>query len=303
MTESTNTTPAQAIANANSAPAPEKTEAAPEAAEQPKQETAAQKERRLLKAKVNGREVEVDEETLLKHYSRGAGADEKLREAAQIRKHAESFFEQFQNDPESVLDNPKLSIDKQKLAQKWLKEAIEAELMENDPEAKHMSDVERRLKEYEDREKKQKEEEQKSQYQKVVESRREAIASKLTAALEMSPLSKNPDIQAEVVTEMAKYMRICKQAGHDVSPEELAEHVHNTRLASYHALAQDIDGDDLIGWLGEAVVNKIRKADLARLRKSREVESPQVAQEWSRNDKRESKPKISSNELRRMLNK
>jgi hypothetical protein len=48
-------------------------------------ETANQREKRLLETTVNGRKVKIDEETLLKDYSKYSAADEKFREAAELR--------------------------------------------------------------------------------------------------------------------------------------------------------------------------------------------------------------------------
>jgi hypothetical protein len=68
---------------------------------------------------------------------------------------------------------------------------------------------------------------------------------------------------------MAVYLRAAKEQGEDVSPQELAEYVENNRFKQYHMLANQFEGDELINFLGEAVVNKIRQADLARIRAKR----------------------------------
>ena len=80
-------------------------------------------------------------------------------------------------------------------------------------------------------------------------------------------------------------MRLCKDAGYDITPQELAQHVEKKNLQSYQGVAGKLEGDELISFLGEDIVQKIRRADLSRIKKSREVAPPQTASSWeSRKD-------------------
>jgi hypothetical protein len=262
----------------NTAPAPQQGEAQEQGqptnnAQAPK-ETQVQKEKRLLKAKIDGREETVDEETLLRHYQKERTADQKLREAAKMRKEMEAFYEALENDPESILNDPRLPIKKRDLAMKWLTEQIDEELKQVDPRDQELEEYRKKLEAYEKQEQEAKTKQEQEQYQAIVEKRKEAIATTLTKAMEMSPLSKDPETQAETLREMVLYMRLCRDAGYQVTPEELAQHVEKGRMKSYQSVANQLEGDDLINFLGEAIVNKIRKADLARLQKQREVPPP-----------------------------
>lgn len=69
------------------AKAPENASASPAGASQAKPETPAAK---TFKVKVDGQEQEISEEELLKAYSKAAGADKRLKEAAEARKAADS---------------------------------------------------------------------------------------------------------------------------------------------------------------------------------------------------------------------
>lgn len=269
------------------------------------QQAEPKPQKRFLKTKVNGKEVQVDEDTLLRDYSKYAAADQRFKETAEMRRSIEAFYEALENDPESLLSDPRLPINKQRLAQKWLREQIEAQLKEEeaDPRDVKLSEYERELKKYKEAEERQKQEHEQREYQKVVDTRREAIATVFNKALEITPLSKNPEIQAEVLREMASYMRMCKQAGHEVSPEELASHIQKNRLNSYHTLANQLEGDELISWLGEAIVHKIRKADLTRLRAQREAPAPEVADEWQPADRKRKREIITPEELIRRARK
>jgi hypothetical protein len=243
-------------------------------------ETPAQAERRKLKAKVNGKEREVYEDDVLRDYQKYASADEKLREAAQKRKDIDRFYEQLENDPESLLNDPRLPINKQELAMKWLTEQIEHEVKYADPKDRELDEIRRELEQFKNRDKEVEETKQQQEHRQLVEQRREAIATTLSEAMALSPLSKDPDTAAATLREMAMHMRLCKDAGYEITPQELAQHVEKKNIKTYHTLAGRLEGDDLISFLGEEIVQKIRRADLSRIKKSREVAKPEVASEW-----------------------
>ena len=243
-------------------------------------ETQAQAERRKLKAKVNGKEREVYEDDLLRDYQKYSSADEKLREAAQKKKDIDAFYERLESDPESILSDPRLPINKQELAMKWLTEQIEQEVKYADPKDREMDELRRELDKFKNRDREVEETKQQQEHRQLVESRREAIATTLSEAMALSPLSKNPEVAAQTLREMALHMRLCKDAGYEVSPQELAQHVERKNLQSYQVVAGKLEGDELISFLGEEIVQKIRRADLSRIKKSREVEAPQVANHW-----------------------
>lgn len=236
------------------------------------------------KAKVNGRDVEVDSDTLVKHYQKQESSEQKLREAAKARKEVESFYEQLQNDPETILNDPRLSLKKRELAEKWLMEELQASLGEPvDPRDIELSNIKKELEKYQNQEKQTKEQKEQEEYQTLVNSRREAIATTLSKAMEHSPLSQDPDTAAATLKEMAQYMRLCRDAGYEASPEEIAQHVESRFNKSYQQLANKLEGDQLIQLLGEAVVKKIRQADLQRLQKQRDQPAPQQSNDWSSN--------------------
>jgi hypothetical protein len=243
-------------------------------------ETPAQAERRKLKAKINGKETEVYEDDVLRDYQKYASADEKLREAAQKRKDIERFYEQLEKDPESLLNDPRLPINKQELAMKWLTEQIEQEVKYSDPKDRELDEIRRELEQFKNRDKEAEETKQQQEHRQLVEQRREAIATTLSEAMALSPLSKDPEIAAATLRDMAMHMRLCKEAGYDITPQELAQHVEKKNLGSMRALATKLKGEDLINFFGEEVVTEIRRADLSRIKKAREIPPAQTAEHW-----------------------
>ena len=222
---------------------------------------------------LDGEQVDLDE--VKRDRKKWRGADGKFREAAEMRKEHDEFLK----DPESYLNNRKLPLDKRKIAEKWLRESIEEELM--DPREREHRDREAQLNEYKTREEEAKQREQKERQEAFRQERRETIAKTLGDAMALSPLSKDPEVASETLREMAMYMRICQEQGHKPDAKEIADHVQSKRFKSYGAVANALEGEELISFLGEAIVAKMRKADLARLRQSREQPETIKSEAWS----------------------
>lgn len=219
----------------------------------------------------------VDEDTVKRDLKKWRGADGKFREASEMRREHEEFLK----DPENYLNNRKLPLDKRKIAEKWLRESIEEELM--DPREREYRAKEQELSSYKQREEQAKAEQEQKQQDAFRSERREILAKTLGDAMALSPLSKDPEVASETLREMAMYMRICREQGHSPDAKEIAEHVQGRRLKSYGAVANQMEGDELISFLGEAIVSKMRKADLARLRAEREKPDTVQSQDWTSN--------------------
>lgn len=245
-------------------PAPEEKKKE-EAKEEPRKETKAERQRRLERLKIDGKEEVVDVDQVLRDYAKYKSADAEKRQVAEARKQLEAFYQQFQRDPVAVLNQKNLPINKRQLAEQWLKESIEAEM--KDPRDIELEEKTDKLRKYEEAILAHKKAQAEQESTRRVETRRTELSETFGKAMAASVLSKDPAESAAVLREMAMYARIARQNGEEMpSAEELAAHVENSRLKQYHSVAQTLDGDDLISFLGESIVKKIRQADLARLR-------------------------------------
>lgn len=239
-------------------------------------------EQRYHKVKINGRERTIREADMLRDYSKALAADERLAQATKMEQASKAFMEELLSDPYKVLSDPRLPIKKRDLAMRILQEEIAEELdAPTDPREIKLREVEGKLKGYEEAEKQKKQSEEQQQRQALIDQRREAIAADLTKALELSVFSKDPAVKAEVLSEMARYMRICKQRGYEVTPQELAEHIQSTHFNRYAALADAHDGESLTKLLGPKVVQKLIEHEIERRKKAMNVsQAPEVAESW-----------------------
>ena len=227
---------------------------------------------------VNGEMI--SESELITRASKVQGSDKRFEEAARVRKQQQAFLEALKTDPMAVLSDSRIDIDRKALAEKWLIDELEREAADprdveldkyRSREAEEAKVAERRV-----------EQEKQQDFQRQIDQKKTEVADVIYKAMENTVLSKSPQIANQVLREMAMYMRSAKQQGVDVTPDELVQHVESSRYTGYHALANGLEGEELIGFLGKDVVNKIRRADLKRLKgsnKAKENPTPRASKE------------------------
>jgi len=275
MSESVSSPSTAPVSEGNSSETVTNENPAPEAAPAPK----------AIKRYIEIDGERVEEDALKRDYKKYRSADAKFREASEARKQVDQFMEALMADPETVLNDPRLSIDRKKLGEKWLLDVLTKEMAPHDPKQAELDAYRKKLAEYEAKEKEAQDKDKQAELSKRIERRREEIASVFQKAIELSPLSKDQGTAAEVVREMATYMRICNQNGYDVTPAELAQHVESRFTKSYQTLVQNMDGDDLVAFLGKDVIKKLRKYDLGQIQASRAAKSPVTEEQWAPSDR------------------
>lgn len=221
---------------------------------------AAQEAIRKHKLKVDGEEIEVDEEELKRGYSHQRAANKILQEGKLARKQAEEFISMMK-DPEKFYDTAKkLGHDPRLLSEKYLASQLEDELM--DPRDKELRDAKTKLKQIEDMERMQKEQVEKQRNEALKAKFAKDYSDQFVAALQESGLPPTKPM----VAEMAKYIARSAEIGFKMTAAEAAQLVKEDVQQSYQRLVGGLEGDTLLKLLGEDVANKLRKADTSRLK-------------------------------------
>jgi len=130
-----------------------------------------EKEIRKYKVKVDGKESEVDEAELLRGYQHAKAAHNRMREAAEARKLAESyqknvqnFFAQLKQNPRMLFDvGPQLGVNFEDVAHQFVLEKLKYETMPE--EERKRFDMEKELERYRESERKNKLQEAQRQLQ------------------------------------------------------------------------------------------------------------------------------------------
>jgi len=246
--------------------------------------------KRFIKTVVNGKEVPVSEEELIREFQKSRAGDEKLAKATALEKQFGSFIKTLQTNPKAILSDPRLGIDRQELALALLGEQIEEEL--TDPKDKEAADLKARIKAYEDKENHEKmtkqQQEEAEERQKLVSKIQSQLQDTFSKAMELSILSKDPEVAADTLREMAIHYRLAKKAGHEATPEELAQHVEQKYLKSMYSAAKSLSDEDFYNFFPKEVLDKLRRIDLQKLRGGKSAQ-PVQEQSWKSEPRKESK--------------
>lgn len=229
----------------------------------PKDMTPAEK--KIWKLKADGEEFEFDasdDEVVKREIMKARGAQKKFESAAEMKKQAEQFLGMLKS-PDSlrkVLEDPRIGIDLKKFAEEYVWEQIQESQLT--PEQKVQRDRERKLAEYEARDAKEAEEKQTHAQREKQAQFESSYEAKITKALETGGIPKTH----ATVSRMADYLYKAVEHGLDLSPEDLVQQVRQDYLNDLGAVLGAADGDQLLALIGDANAEKLRKADLKRLK-------------------------------------
>lgn len=256
---------------------------------------AAKEAARRFKLKVDGEEIEVDEDELKRGYSHQRAASKILNEGKQLRKQAEEFAAMLK-DPEKLFElAEKMGHDTRSLTEKRLARLLEDELM--DPAEKEMKMTKARLAEYERRDAEEK--------ARAKAAHDAALEKKYAAEYETQFLSALKESQLPptkpMIAEMAKYIGRAAKLGFKMTASEAASLVKDDLKQAQSRLFKDADAQTLLSLLGEDLANKIRTHDVSKIKspeqflrtperngsapkpkKQKEERLPMSAAEWAR---------------------
>lgn len=225
-------------------------------------------EARKFRVKVDGQEMEVDEGELVSNYQLRKASDKKLNEAAQMRKQAEEFISLLRSDPIKVLNHPGLGVNFRELAENFLIEQLQEEMM--DPRDKELKAYKKRVEEIEAREREEKQRIEAEQMRAVREKYQEDYSRQITEALAQSGLPKTQ----ETVKRIAHYLHLGLTKGVDLQVSDVIPYVKQDYIKAQRELFGAADEDMLLQLLGEDVAAKLRKADVKRLKQPQAPTTP-----------------------------
>lgn len=237
---------------------------------------------------IDGRKLTPAE--IKRELEKAKGADQRFREASEIKKQTEQFLEALKADPLSMLNDSRLPINRKELAEKWLLAELEQEMM--DPRDRALQDKDAQLKQYQSKEQEAQQAIEAEKTNQQREIKRQEITQIFVKAMELSPLSKDPETAAMAMRDMAMMMRAAKERGIEVSADELAKHAETKYQKAMYALANTLEGEDLISFLGDDVIKKIRKADLTRLRSKDQPTKQHTQENWEAKASSKSKDRM-----------
>lgn len=222
-------------------------------------------ERKIWKLKADGEEFDfdaTDEDAVKREIMKARGADKRFKESAAYRQQAETFFQMLKdpNKLKDVLADPRVGLDVKKFAKDLVWEEIQESMLTDEQKAQRARDKEyEQLKSEKERDKATKEEAAK---QERTAKQERFYEQTILKALEIKGVPKDQF----TVMKMADHMIAAVQQGYDISPEQVAELVKSDTADYLKAYASALNEDQFLEFLGDMNAEKLRKADLKKLR-------------------------------------
>jgi hypothetical protein len=263
-------------------------------AEAPKAPTQA--EIRKLKLKLDGQDIELPEEEILKLAQMSGSAQKRWQEAAAEKKRTVEVLEFLKANPKEALK--RLGIDVRKFSEETLTEIIKQE--QESPEAKKVREYEEKLREYEARDNETKAEQEARQIEaeraKIIAAKQEETNKWVrqydqlfTAALAKADVPKTP----RSVARMAQLQKLNGAKGYNLDADSLAKIVSEDyqkelqdQVGGFKTAEGKLDGDKIMSYFGDAIIEAVTKAKISKLRgaKQQKFSTPNEAQTAAASD-------------------
>jgi hypothetical protein len=224
---------------------------------------APKPEPRKHKLKIDGELRELEEEELYRMASLGGAAYKRMEEAAQIKKGTAALVAAFTKDPVGTLlriaEVQKIPIDQVKgqMAELLQKDYEASQL---DPKEKEAAELKARVEAYERQEKEAKARAQTEAEKAATDEALQHLDVEITEALKDSGLPKTP----KVVARMAELLERDLRLGLNRPAKELVRYLQDEVTGSQKQLVSALEGEQLVKFLGEDVIKKVRAFDAAQ---------------------------------------
>lgn len=210
--------------------------------------------------KVDGKSLWYSKEEIVKMAQKGIGADKRFQEAHRMKSAADQFLYLIKNEPMKILNNPKLGLDFKKLAQDYLKNEIDLEMMT--PEQRKLHEATKKLEELENEKKVGAEKQKQQQMAAAVKMHNENYERDITETLKTSGLPKT----RETVQKIAYYLSEGLKQDVVLKAADVIHLVKADYDSAVKNLFQAVDGDALMSFLGDENVKKINEALMKKIR-------------------------------------
>ena len=218
------------------------------------------------KVKLEGEELEVDEDELIRNYQLRKVSDKRLQEGVMARKQAEALLHMLKTDPQRVLSDPRIGLDVKKFAEDIIYKQLQEEMMT--PEQRELATYKQKVQAYEAQQKKLQDEQRMKEEAALHEQRRNDYVNDISSALANSGLPKNDYTVGRVVHEMT---RAIQNGFSNVKAQDVIELVHAQFVKDTKELYGSSSEETLFKLLGDDVAGKIRNYDVSQFKQKNAI--------------------------------
>lgn len=238
--------------------------------------TSQTSEPELREYKINGKMVKISQREADDYVSKSYAADQRLREAAQLRKEFEAREQGYQKDPlKAFIDYAKkanIPSDQIRatLENYYSKEYIEPETLSR--EELELRQREAKVKQWEQDQQVRQQEEKRQYETRMTQEQANHITNEILSALENSPLPVTDKTKKYLVQRMAFYMNENNRNNYDAPKEVILRQVVQEHQGLVGDFLADAPVDKILSYMGERgqpFIDRVMKYSLDKLRASR----------------------------------
>lgn len=215
---------------------------------------------------VDGKEVEVDLDELIKNYQLREVSDRRMQESSRSRKQIEGMLNLLKSDPSKVLSDPRIGIDLNKFAEDVIYKKLQNEMMT--PEQREISEYKQKLQVFEAEKKRVEDAANQKAMSERHQSDLQAEASDIKEALENAGLPKNDFTIQTLAGEMAKAYN---SGFKNVKAADVIDLAHTKYVKMMRDMHSSSSDDTLMKLLGDEAANKIRNYDMSKFKKANAI--------------------------------
>lgn len=230
----------------------------------PTQGAAAPK---MYEVTIDGQKHQVAENELVQNYQMRKASEDRMNEAALMRKQAEAFLRSAKTDTASALRE--LGIDPVEFANKLAQEQIENELL--DPKDRELRDTKKKLSEFQKSKEAEEATRAEAEAKAAADSYAADIQPKIQKAIVEAKLPSTGTAGAKTWDRIVSYMIKFNEAGYDgiklpmVQPKDVIDLVVKDYQEDVRALLGAGEDDAIANILGDEILGRVSKAQLKRI--------------------------------------
>jgi hypothetical protein len=237
--------------------------------------------------KVDGQTVELSKEDMIKYAQLGKAGQQRMAEAAQIKKEAMELVSLLKSDPESILSDPAILGSREevvKFAQKILAKQLEEET--KSPELREKERLEKELEELRNKFKTEEERKRTEEYERLVADEERRLDEEITEAIDTSGLPKSPF----VLKRIADVLLSAAENEKDISPKQAMNIVKKEMMRDLKEFFGGTPEDLIEELIGSDRIKSIRKKQLSKVKEQAKATNVPSPNQVKATPKAEAKP-------------
>lgn len=233
-----------------------------EKAPQTEAEKVAEKIRLKFKAKILGKEedVDLDEDTIKRDFQKWKAADKMFQDAAMMRKQNESLLSKLKDRNGLAEALQALGYDPRVLAEEYLTNELQMQMMT--PEQRRIRELEMEKAQREWRDKQRADEEKRSKQGEISERLTKEIQTDIVQAIDSSDLPRTP----ETIRRIAKQMQIYGERGVWLHPSQVIDIVRDQIISENQSILSKMTPEQMMKYLSKEKLEEFRKWELSQVK-------------------------------------